>query len=181
MYVLEEQNLGYIAHPKTASSAMKQVLSALGATLLGSHHDFEDEWCQPILDSGGLIMTTIRNPFDLMVSWYFHYAKRRPGTPMESFKEWLPAQLEHPNDYIKRGIFCGLRWANRPLRFENLQEDFDKVMVEVGLKYAHIEPFNVSLNREGCPYQEMYDDHLRQLIVYHFGDLLERHQYFFEE
>ncbi len=182
MYVIEDKNFGYIAHPKTASSATSRaVRDTLGAKPKGNHHDAKEEWCRPILDSGGIIMATIRNPYDLMVSWYFHYAARRPGTLMEPFKEWLPTQIENPNDYMKRGLFFGLRWANRIVRFEHLQEDFDNVCVQIGLKYAIIEPFNISLKREGRTYQEMYDADLRELIQQNFATELDQGGYTFEE
>lgn len=182
MYVLEDKNFGYIAHPKTASSATSRIVrDTFGAKQVGNHHAAKEEWCRPILDSGGIIMATIRNPYDLMVSWYFHYAARRPGTPMEPFTEWLPNIIKKPNGYIEQGIFFGLKWANRILRFEHLQEDFDLLCDEVGLPRTFIESFNVSAERKGRPYQEMYDSELRQLIQQNFSDELNVGDYSFEE
>lgn len=174
MYILKERNLGFIAHPKTASSATQRVLRGLGAALYGNHHAAEERWCRPILNTGGIIMSTIRNPYDLPVSWYFHYRQRSETRP---FKKWLPQQLANPNDYIRRGLFYGLQWTNRVLRFENLQADFNAVLAEVGLDPIIIEPFNVSHKREGTPYQEMYDVELIRLVQHHFGDVIAEHGY----
>jgi len=183
MYFLEEHLLGYIAHPKTASSATQRVLRDLGADLHGNHHDVDGELCQQILDAGGIIMATVRNPFDLMVSWYFHYKQRRGTTAndMKSFATWLPQQLSNPNQYIKKGLFYGWPWFNRTVRFENLQRDFDRVLVEAGIEPITIEPFNVSRFREGRCYQEMYTPNLVALVHEHFGAELEEHGYSFEE
>lgn len=174
MYILEEFNLGFIAHPKTASSATQRVLRGLGARLYGNHHAAEERWCRPILDSGGIIMSTIRNPYDLLVSWYFHYKQR---AERRSFKEWLPQQLANPNDYIRKGLFYGLQWTNRVLRYEALQSDFNAVLVEMGLGPITIKPFNVSIKREGRPYQQMYDLELIHLVQRHFGDVIAEHGY----
>ncbi len=179
MYLLTEQNLGYIAHPKTASSAMQRTLRKLGAELRGTHHAVDDELCYNILNSGGRVVATIRNPFDLMVSWYFHYAHRRPGKVMEPFKEWLPNQIAKPNQYLTQGMFYGLHLVNRILRFEHLQEDFDRLCDEYGLPHTRIEPFNVSAERDGRPYQEMYDVGLRELIQQNFTTELDVGNYAF--
>jgi hypothetical protein len=176
MYVLSDHNLGFIAHPKTASTATQRVLRGLGAAQYDNHHGIKDHICQRILDTGGLIMSTIRNPFDLMVSWYFHYKQR---TEPPSFKEWLPQQLANPNDYIRKGLFYGLPWTNRVLRFENLQDDFNAVLSEVALESVTIAPFNVSHKRDGKPYQEMYDFELIHLVQHHFGDVIAEHGYSF--
>lgn len=182
MYVHEEKNFGYIAHPKTASSATARVVrDTFGASQVGTHHAAKELWCRPILETGGIIMATIRNPYDLMVSWYFHYSVRRPGTPMESFKAWLPWIIQNPNGYIEQGMFFGLQWANRIIRFENLQKDFDNVCAEIGLQRTVIESVNVSVRREGRTYQEMYETSSRDLIQKHFTTELDVGGYSFEE
>lgn len=179
MIILDNHNLAYIAHPKTASAATSDALKDLGVIVRGAHHDAEEKWCRPILDTGGLIMSTIRNPFDSMVSWYFHYKMRRKGVEMEPFGEWLTTQLGNPNQYIKRGLFFGLPWTNRILRFEHLQADFDQVMTEIGIGLIEIPIKNVSTPREGRPYQEMYNDQLIQLVRSHFGSEIAEHGYSF--
>jgi len=158
------------------------VVRDLGGQLYGSHHDAEERWCRPILDAGGIIMSTVRNPYDLLVSWYFHYKARRgtQANDMESFKVWLPQQLGSPNQYIRKGLFFGLPWTNRVLRYEHLQTDLNAVLVEVGLAPVTLEQVNVSTHREGRRYQEMYDPTLITLVRYHFGDLLTEHGYSFE-
>lgn len=179
MYILD--NLAFIAHPKTASTATMKVLRALGARLYGSHHEVREEWCQEILESRGLVMSTVRNPFDIMVSWYFHYSNRRKGAVMEPFSEWLPWILEHPNPFMEQGMFYGLPWTNRVLRYENLQVDFDSTLTEVGFEATVIPLENVSHLRKKRAYQEMYDLHTKSLIEQHFEDELVNFGYSFEE
>jgi hypothetical protein len=170
MYHLAEHNLGFIAHPKTASSATQRVLIELGATQSGTHHSVEDSLCQRILDAGGLIASVVRNPFDLLVSWYFHYLQR---TKLPPFEQWLPEQLSNPNQYIRRGLFYGLHQTNRILRYETLQDDFDRVLTEVGLEPVTIGRFNVSHKREGRHYREMYTFELIHLVQHHFGHVIQ--------
>ena len=179
MYILN--NLAFIAHPKTASTATMKVLRAQGAQLYGNHHEVQEDRCSMILDSGGIVMSTVRNPFDVMVSWYFHYANRRKGAVMEPFREWLPWILNHPNPYMEQGMFYGLPWTNWVLRYENLQADFNAGLTELGLAPVVISPANVSHLRDGRPYQEMYDTKLRNLIEQHYEDELSEFGYALEE
>jgi hypothetical protein len=183
MYVLKAFNFGYIAHPKTASSATSRVLRELGAEVVGNHHSVEEGVCQQILDSGGIVMAAVRNPFDLMVSWYFHYKQRRGITAndMASFATWLPQQLSNPNQYVRKGLFYGLKWANRVLWFEHLQDDFNDVMSELGLPPTFIGPFNISRFREGRPYQKMYTPELVDLVRGHCQSELDMTGYTYEE
>jgi hypothetical protein len=178
---MHDHNLAYIAHPKTASSATQRVLRAMGAKIYGNHHSVDGQWCRPILESGGVIISTIRNPFDLLVSWYFHYAQRRPNQVMEPFSKWLPWLVANPNDYIKRGLFFGLPWTTHVVRYENLQEDFNAALIAADLPPTTLESFNVSHKREGRPYQEMYDSDLIHLVWANFRNDIIDNGYTFEE
>lgn len=179
MYILN--NLGFIAHPKTASSSTQRALRAMGAQMYGNHHDVEEEWCRTILDAGGIVFCTVRNPYDIMVSWYFHYMKRRGNEYREPFKTFLPQQLGNPNNYIRKGLFYGAKYANKIVHFENLQEGFNDALDAAGMQAPTLEPFNISLNREERPYQGMYDEQLKSLVKYHFGSELAEFGYTFEE
>jgi hypothetical protein len=193
MYIHEEHNYGFIAHPRTASSATQRVMRENGCRLYGNHHEVKEEWCRPILDSGGFIISTVRNPFDLFVSWYFHYHQRhgQPGQkqfkdkndppPMRPFPEWLRWIINNPNGYMQDGIFFGAKWTNRPLRYETLQQDYDAVMLEMGLFPTPIVPFNVSHKRKKKPYQHFYDSVTIKLIRDNFATELREHGYEYEE
>ena len=51
MYIAEQHTLGYIAHPKTASSATQRVIREhLGGVVFGNHHSVEEGHCRRILD-----------------------------------------------------------------------------------------------------------------------------------
>jgi len=178
MYIFKRK-LAFIAHPKTASSSTRNALRELGVKKFGTHHEVKEKWCTPVLEAGGKVACTVRNPYDLMVSWYFHYMKRRGDETRESFKEWMPVQLSNPNHYIREGLFFGTKWCNVVMRFETLQQDFDALLSSVGMTPTTLEPFNVSHNRESRPYQEMYDDQLKSLVKYHFGAELAEHGYTF--
>ena len=178
MYVLENI-LGFIAHPKTASVATQAALRTIGAVSIGNHHEVDVHLCQRILDAGGVILSTIRNPFDLLLSWYFHGRKRNNALTTKPFTEWLREFLRNPNHYVRQGLFFGLPWTNRVLRFETLQQDFDAVIREFTGNPLRIAPANVSEERAGRPYQEFYDDGTRRLIEDHFGAELQEHGYVF--
>jgi hypothetical protein len=181
MYVIRDHNLGFIAHPKTASSATQRALrECFEVEQFGNHHSVEEGHCRSILASDGIIVSTIRNPFDLFVSWYFHYAQRRGGSVMEPFTDWLPRIMGNPNHYMRQGLFFGLPFTNRVLRYEHLQDDFDSVLEEIDVKPTTIERFNVSLKREGRAYQDMYTPDLIDLVLRHYGPVVEEHGYTFD-
>ena len=63
-----KQTVGFIAHPKTGSTSAMSVLLGMGFQQCGGHHDVRPEWI-PGLEVVG---ATVRNPWDVMVSWWFH-------------------------------------------------------------------------------------------------------------
>ncbi len=159
MYVNEEKKAAFIAHPRTASVATGRTLSDLGFTIRGNHHAFDPAWCP----TDWIIFSTVRHPFDLLVSWY--YNKRRE---IKTFQEWLPTFLTLSNQYLDQGLFFGQAASTHVIRFENLQADFDRVMEEAGFPPAVITPQNVS-DRPSRNFWDYYNWDLAHLMTGHFG------------
>ena len=158
MYILPAKKIAFIAHPRTASTATRDALLALGFEQLGTHHEVKPNWCP----KGWVIGTTIRNPLDVLVSWYFKTAKELP------FAEWLPWFLDHPNHYLAQGMFFGLLYATHVLRFEHLPKDFAAFLRANKLPDIEIPRRNVSPCRQGRSCHAMYDDGLYRLVESRF-------------
>jgi len=128
-----------ICHPKTGSQSMQQCLrEAFRARPVDGMHYFNAEECERIQSAGGIVASTVRNPFDLMVSWYFyseHDPKYNGQHPtIMPFTEWLPRILISGNGWIEKGMFYGANSCNRMFRFEhNLEVQLNNCLLDCGL------------------------------------------------
>jgi len=156
MYIHEEKNVAFIAHPKTASLAMSYTLLDMGFEKIGSHHQFKEIWCRKTTFS------VIRNPFDLFVSWYYAQPEKLGVT----FEKWAAHVIQRPSPYSYiNDLFFGLKFSTDVLHFENLQEDFDKFTEKVGLPQTEIKRTNVSERREGRNFADCYTPELTAHVV----------------
>lgn len=169
MYVHNEKRVAFIAHPRTASTATGAALLGLGFTQWVNHHGINPKW-DPI---GWTVFATVRNPFDLMVSWYYHKMKYREA----SFPEWLPKFIAVSNEYLDMGMFFGLRYCTRVIRYETLQEDFDYMMMLTGFPQTDIPLKNVSTARPDKPLSDYYNPKLINLMKAHFGEEIRQNGY----
>jgi len=168
MYVNTEKKVSFIAHPRTASVAMAETLLSMGFKQIGSHHQMRESWCL------NTTFSVVRNPFDMMVSWY--YFKRRENDM--SFEDWLSRFLKDPPDYISSGLFFGHRLCTDILWYENLQEEFDELMKRVGLPQTDIVRSNVSEGRAGRDFMGVHTDATIERTGFFFQDEIEQFDYY---
>lgn len=161
MYVLEEKKVSFIAHPRTASVALGFTLEGMGFTQIEGHHRYTPNWCLEHTFS------VVRNPFDLLVSWFLFKSKPADMT----FKWWLNNLMVTPcpNHYIRDAMFFGRDFSTDILHFENLQEEFDVFTEKVGLPQARIYPRNVTQRKADIDFREFYTPDLIDLVVNRFG------------
>lgn len=127
-----------ICHPKTGSQSMEKILrSTFNARPVRGMHHLDEEECRRIYGQGGIVACTVRNPWDVMVSWYC-YSERDPRlngkmTP-EDFKPWLLRTIVAGNGWIEKGLFYGVHLCNRVFRFEhNLELQLNNCLSDCGL------------------------------------------------
>jgi len=143
MYLDPERKIAFFSNPRTASTATTWVLwHEYGLRRQGSRHHVQ---AMP----GWKTVCTVRNPLDTLVSWYYLH-RNFEG----SFQEWLDTPECH-NKWVKRGLFFALPYSECVLRYEHLQEDFDKLCDEVGWPRRTIPRKNQGLLRSGRPWQEV--------------------------
>jgi hypothetical protein len=165
MYVNEQKKTIFIAHPRTASSATGHILLEMGFVIQGNHHSFDTE----LNLHGWTVASTVRNPFDTLVSWY--YNKPREA----SFKDWLPIFLNSCHFLQGPRMFYGTLYCTHVLRFEELQYDFNCLCQDIGLPRTMIPKRNVS-NRP-LHFLGEYDYPDLKLITERFRDEFIEHNY----
>jgi Sulfotransferase family len=165
----------FFANPQTASKAVAKTLrdklggkrlperelTRNGRVIAQVHHTTYDQ----IVEAGLLTaqeleglykVTSIRNPFDMLVSKYLKYCERFgsepskfpwlsevPGTlPENGFAYWLRwlGKRYEEMDKIARGPMAFIEHADQVLRFEALQQGFDEFMQHIGVT----EPLSVT-------------------------------------
>ncbi|HJV70896.1 sulfotransferase family 2 domain-containing protein [Ideonella sp.] len=150
--------------------------------------------------------TSVRNPYDLLVSRYFKRKGRFVDAPdkyrwaqdnprikasMQAaqelpFPEWLAGQLQRHREKDKtvKGPLEYLDHADYVIRFEALQAGFDEVLKRLGIAEAiPIVSENVTVERaQGSAkrhYTEFYDDASRALVSRVYAPIIERFGYSF--
>lgn len=142
-----------------------------------------------------VVASTIRNPFDALVSHYVkvhdRYTKdpdRRPASTKASrdFESWLRYRFHPPIRARLRGRVPEepIRWtlgSEVVMRYERLQQDFDALMARVGIERPiEIIRTNVTTQRKGRRYQEFYTPGARRMVEDLFADDLLQYGYRFE-
>lgn len=217
----------FIQAPRTGCTAVEQLLiNRFGGELVPADHLYDAEGrirmsrkhcsIRQLLDEGLIpvdyqhrftTVTTVRNPFDSLVSLYVKkrdkyqellkdsgswihqvrgYVEDMEFCRTHTFEEWL---VEH----YAVGTFDRLRGKGRRalygrytqgvaiiMRFERLQPDFERVMLGLGVADdVTIPNVNVTSQRKRS-YQDYYTTTARQLVEYVFKPELEEHGYTFE-
>jgi hypothetical protein len=130
--------------------------------------------------------TFVRNPWDLRVSYYFY--NKTQGTfrgrhaRNKSFSEYVKFYSKKRKSLIARPqvYFLGRDVNNVDFigRFENLQNDFNKVCGEVGIPRQEL-PHAHKTNHKH--YTEYYDDETRQVVAEKYKKDIEYFGYEFGE
>jgi len=165
MAVLLRGKFLYLATPRTGSSATAVALKKLGARSVHGGHHVGLEDVRPY--KGELIFTTIRNPYDVLVSWYVRI-HRTNDFPI-SLAEFLRT-YEHED--FTRGdpptLFYHCHEGVEVLRWEDgLEASLNVLLKKLELEPATLLPENVTPKKK--PWREYYDDETLQAVHERFG------------
>lgn len=175
MYILDD--LGFIAHPRTGSRSAREVLVELGADRCSGHHALDEDKCRGLIKAGGVIACTTRNMFDLLVSWFFNEHYNHEGKPLNpsiqipKFEDYIFGLVEKPRHrwFMTPMYFYGLPWCAEVIRYENLQEDFNRVLNSIGLASVELPHVGKSIGR--CPdYRVYYTEAARKAVEKRWGN-----------
>jgi hypothetical protein len=168
-YYSIERKLLYLAHPRTASvSTGRWLQERAGFANWGRHHGTVNDCIVPV-DPDTVIVTTVRNPFDCLVSWALHQGAKL--TP-EWLEEW---EANEANGYVRPGRLWWLHGddASVHLRFESITSDLAQLLgMEVDLYYD-----NPTKGRTPNGWRSFYDDRTRAWVEKHHAEELARYGY----
>ena len=128
--------------------------------------------------------TFVRNPWDWQVSLYHYmlqydkHPQHELVTKMKSFDEYIEWRIQEDLEIQKEFIYD----KNNNLivdfvgKFENLQEDFDKICDRININKIQL-PFS-NKSKHGY-YKDYYNEHTRKLIADAFKKDIETFQYEF--
>jgi len=173
MYWLDD--VSFIAHPNTGSRSLKKFINTTkGAKTINDQHGI----CLDTIKESRAVTCVIRNPYDLLASFYWRM-KSKPD-----FHKWLHNTLrqeighEDP-DQVGGGMFYGLPYATHVIRFETLQEDYDRVFKQLRLPPMKLERIGACRYRTSEDYRDLYDYESMALVKAKYGDLMSRLRYKF--
>lgn len=121
----------------------------------------------------------VRNPWDWQVSLY-HYVKQTKNHPRHhivsklTFSEYLDwwTSPEHvkkarhrQSDYLLKSGELAVDYIGR---FENLSEDFNKILNKIGVSSNKLPHINRS--KRPLSYREMYSDETQELVAKYWAD-----------
>jgi hypothetical protein len=223
--ICREAGLLFIMAPRTASRAVGRVLREElggeflpasdvlgdGGTLAVRHKhttldELERHGLLPPEDRAKLIVfTTIRNPFDSLVSLYvsnaatFRGLQEKPGSwgakdlkrdnlrycATHTFDEWIersyrPSLRERlRGKRVRRRRNLWLAGVDLVMRFESLQEDFDDVLRRAGVPGRHLVPVINRTKGRRRDYRSYYSPGSRRLVELAWKADIERFGYAF--
>ena len=185
MLIHHERKLIYLSHAKTGSHAIVKSLEQVGFIQHGWHHarlntfnrEDPDEW---------ISITTVRNHWDIVVSWMF---ARFNGPPPKWNKSAVydalgdyhqPGRIPHQNRHIlnreppgKWSFFRFHEDANAILRYESLQEDLHHYVPDAPL----LRVVNPTPNKPNIPYERHYTNETHDLVLFLFQEEIAKYGY----
>jgi hypothetical protein len=166
----------YLECPRTASHATVAYLEALGFERVAPHHAPLTS-CPFEVNERWSVATTIRNPFDVWVSWYFSSPEWHSKRRFDS--EWMGHMVDH-NPHIQPGRFF---WRYAPtatvvMRYETLDVDLANWIAGLGIvlpfKGIGIDRRNISTERMWKNWRMYYSEETRRHVeVTHRDELVE--------
>lgn len=175
MWVIR-QKMVFIAHPKMASRSVREAMKKNSGFQVGSHHAIEPERLEEERRRGASIGCIIRNPYDVMVSWYFHMEVRKAArdnrrpVPINSFPDWLDYILPKGNGYIEHGLYPGYRLCDTVMQFENLFMEWKAWCKKCRVIYYPLEHLGKSESRDCEHYSTYYDNESREKVRRKFAE-----------
>lgn len=173
MYYLEglNENLIYLANPRTGSTAVSEALVEAGAERIDGHHG-ADGLAQLIAETNPLVAFNVRNHFEVIVSYW---GKKASGWAFPEFLE-LVLSGEHmrfpkgslynnwqiPYDYTKV----------MPLRHEALDAEYMNLSSIVGFD-SHRLPLVQNSGYHSNKYMDMYTPAMKEAVLEAYGEEME--------
>lgn len=184
----DEHRFIYIHPPKTGGTSVEKLfISDADKTDVPHKHKYSDFFNEPRY-SDYYFFGTVRNPWDRMVSYYhWRIKKKLPMFGVENFADWL-IFITDPHTFRKYNE-CNwhfttaidrqasmLRYVGNIIKFENFQEDFNKVCDDIGIPRMTLPHVNAS---DRGSYRDYYNDHTKGIVADYYAQDIEDYNYEF--
>lgn len=182
-----EHKFIYIHPPKTGGTSIEKLfIDDADITDVPDKHRYAHEYATGYDDFRKF--ATVRNPYDRAVSYYFwRQTKNMPIFGRETFSEWIefitdPSEYEQYQETFWHFVTAIDSQSNFVgdtqifVRFENFQNDFDRVCQAFGLERKVLPHTNPSKRGD---YREYYDEKTKQLVEEKYADDIVRFNYSF--
>lgn len=196
----------FFAIPRTGSKAIRLALTEAGlGEEIQPHHISYAEFMATASSEVKSYYTfaSIRHPLDSVVSAYFKKKNDHNGrfsqANLKNGRQIAKKQMEaynfiqdtgvdfpaffkhfHCTPYRKQRHEATVASVDRILRFESLQEDFAKVLRELGLPEIKLPLYNATAGR-ASGYQPYYPPHIRSQAKEMFGEIMDAWGYDFPD
>ncbi len=165
MAVLFRHKMLWLATPRTASTATCDALLRAGGKQIGLHHDSLE---QVNRRHGEPVVTTIRNPYDILVTWWLS------GNDPGPFPGFILGFKER--NFLRDGrLLYHAPTADIVVRYENLDVELPAAFKKCGLESVALERVNVTKGKAN--WRRYYDADAIEAANRRFGAEIEQHGY----
>lgn len=123
-----------------------------------------------------MVVSMVRNPFDRMVSWYYH-ALYKAKSFTGSFEDFCENRLRKTN----QNLIPPYEKCDHIIRYEYLQEDFDIFLKLIGLSPCKLPHHNKNTDRPKNHYTTLHTKKSKEITLRYFASVIEMFDYKFEE
>jgi len=139
--------------------------------LWGTHHEVNVVKAQNILDNGGTVVSTVRNMYDVLVSWFHRAHRSDPPTnfvQVEKFSNWLDKVLEGGHQYLDQDPYhFGYDASNFVIPYEQIDDMFGELCRLEDIDVAKLPNIGASIRYRD--YRRYYTDTTRQMVEDRWG------------
>lgn len=112
----------------------------------------------------------IRNPWERIYSSYWKHVKHSTVDTSKGFKFWMFDESRTDSKRHKQPAMYFLKGVDYIARYENFEKEWDYIFNHIGL--PRIQLPHVYKYKDNTPYQEIYDDEMKEFISrYHQEDI----------
>lgn len=178
MYLHHGKKLMFLTQPRSGSRAVAKALKIVGFEGYGNHvlptERRRSGRPLPLDVTAYETASTIRNHFDLMVSFYLHFSEVSPPSPFGI--DFMKSLEILDGKHFQDGKAFRYRVASDVMfRFESLQEDVNRWLERYGLPAVVLPLIGASKDRK--PYREYYDVHSRMYVEWVYGEEMKELNY----
>lgn len=136
--------------------------------------------CQEIIKKSNynpkeyMVIGMVRNPFDRMVSWYYH-ALYKSKAFSGSFEDFCIRGFANPSE----NLIPPYKKCDHVIRYECLQEDFNTFLNLIDLPPHNLPHSNKNPDKPKDHYRRLYTDKTKQMTADYFASVIEMFGYEF--